>query len=665
MSAYKVFKDRSLPAVDAAWLNDVSNLVYKLLGSNSPNYNPPQTVNDVLAALGLSGAGPINVQVTEGVATAGQTVITVPAYVQGINAITVYINGVKLSKAQGDYTESTPTSVTISNPMSSGDEFCVVSISANAIGTASAANITYQNSNVKDALDAINLPDYAALQAYTGSARSVYITGYLTSAAPSGIAGPFTRDDSDTTTASNGGTVIVDALGRRWKRQYSGPVNVQWFGAVGGGVVDDLAAIQAAINAGQSVYFPAEQYRITAPIKWQNQWLVGAVDNGQLSTARNQTMILPSGNFPAFVYFHPNGFNSQGGGIKNFNIYYSGTAPTTPNNAIGIQVPAAGSSGYPAYHTFENITVQGATWAISDNSGSWMGRWKNINSQNNFAGFQKIGGTTHVLESCYHRGGYDSFYFENVLGVTVLGGAGDLCSSAKTGHQPIYVANSQVSFIGCDFEANILTGDYTWNYLFTGDKTLVSFTSCAFLAPDIKATTTEQYLIKADNNAKVIFNTCDFSTPTFTGSGGLFSYSLALNNANIEFNSCLLPAVTGGAPSSAFSSLASSGSVSYKNSTASYPWGGNSRKIDQSLRGSAGTTFGLINNNTAASVNVTVSGAVLGDYAEAALSIAIPLGMVVSAKVTAVDTVNVALFNFTGSTQTIPAATINVKVVKE
>ena len=510
-----------------------------------------------------------------------------------------------------------------------------------------------RNSNVE-----VQVTDYASLRAYSGNATIIQVM-------KNGIAGWFSYDSTDTTSTDNGGTIIVSTNGKRWKRQYSESVNVQWFGAVGGGVVDDLAAIQAAINASQDVYFPDEQYRITGPIKWQNQWLVGAVDNGQLSTARNQTMILPSGNFPAFVYFHPNGFNSQGGGIKNFNIYYSGTAPTTPNNAIGIQIPATGSSGYPAFHTFENITVQGATWAISDNSGSWMGRWKNINSQNNFAGFQKIGGTTHVLESCYHRGGYAGFYFANVLGVTVLGGASDLCSSTKVGYQPVYVANSQVAFIGCDFEANILTGDYAWNYLFTGAKTLVTFNSCAFLAPDIRATATEQYLIKADNSAKVVFNTCDFSTPTFTGSGGLFSYALALNNANIEFGSCILPAVTGGTPSATYSSLASSGSVSYKNSTSSYAWGGDSRKIDQSLRGSAATTFGTINNSTAASVNITVEGAMLGDYAEAALSIAIPIGMVVSAKVTATGTVNVALFNFTGSTQTISAASINVKVVRQ
>jgi hypothetical protein len=54
--------------------------------------------------------------------------------------------------------------------------------------------------------------------------------------------GTFRYDASDTTTADNGGTVIVDAAGRRWKRQYQGPFEVAWFG-------NDASAWTAAIAA--------------------------------------------------------------------------------------------------------------------------------------------------------------------------------------------------------------------------------------------------------------------------------------------------------------------------------------------------------------------------------------------------------------------------------
>ncbi|MDX7875425.1 hypothetical protein [Aeromonas veronii] len=43
--------------------------------------------------------------------------------------------------------------------------------------------------------------------------------------------GNFFLDPTDTSSADDDGIVIVDALGRRWKRQYSGAVNVRWFGA--------------------------------------------------------------------------------------------------------------------------------------------------------------------------------------------------------------------------------------------------------------------------------------------------------------------------------------------------------------------------------------------------------------------------------------------------
>lgn len=86
---------------------------------------------------------------------------------------------------------------------------------------------------VEKSLDSLHLVDYTALRAYADNQKSVYVTGYLASATPSGIAGMFVRDDSDTTSTDNGGTVIVASNGKRWKRSFSGSVNVKWFGALG------------------------------------------------------------------------------------------------------------------------------------------------------------------------------------------------------------------------------------------------------------------------------------------------------------------------------------------------------------------------------------------------------------------------------------------------
>lgn len=121
--------------------------------------------------------------------------------------------------------------------------------------------------------DALSLATYAALRAYTGSHKTAYVSGYLASASPSGIAGYFTRDDSDTTSADNAGTIIVDSSNRRWKRAFTGGVNVQWFGAVADGAdsgtafsgTDNTAAFQAALNYAStnrlSVFIPDGKYR--------------------------------------------------------------------------------------------------------------------------------------------------------------------------------------------------------------------------------------------------------------------------------------------------------------------------------------------------------------------------------------------------------------------
>jgi hypothetical protein len=84
--------------------------------------------------------------------------------------------------------------------------------------------------------DAIRLESYIAMRVYSGNAVAIDIT-------TPGIAGRFYRDEGDVSSADNGGTVIVDSLGRRWKRLFGRTFNPAWFGAIGDGVADDKQAI--------------------------------------------------------------------------------------------------------------------------------------------------------------------------------------------------------------------------------------------------------------------------------------------------------------------------------------------------------------------------------------------------------------------------------------
>lgn len=160
----------------------------------------------------------------------------------------------------------------------------------------SAATAQAAATQAQTAIPPVQVVDYAALWAYTGTGTRIDVTAYLVTAAPSGIYGPFTRDDSDTTSGAyvtgsisgttltvsavtngavavgmavrgagvasgtyitalgtgtggvgtysvgisqtvastaiscdNGGTYVVDKLGRRWKRAASGSLLLDWF----------------------------------------------------------------------------------------------------------------------------------------------------------------------------------------------------------------------------------------------------------------------------------------------------------------------------------------------------------------------------------------------------------------------------------------------------
>lgn len=103
----------------------------------------------------------------------------------------------------------------------------------------------------------LQLADYAALRAYNGTKKRVYITGALGSTKPAGIAGVFQHDATDTSSSDNGGTVIVGVDGRRWKRDFSGSIRFEWFSA-DGTRAGDSAALKAAIAAADPAWAPVE-----------------------------------------------------------------------------------------------------------------------------------------------------------------------------------------------------------------------------------------------------------------------------------------------------------------------------------------------------------------------------------------------------------------------
>lgn len=132
--------------------------------------------------------------------------------------------------------------------------------------------------------DVIRMENYAAMRVYSGKYKFIDIVSQ-------GIAGRFYLDDADNVTADNGGTVIVDASGRRWKRVYSGLASVSWFGAKFDGSNETTIAA-ACLAATGTLYLSAGKRLVCKNLEMQNGYSIdargslalpaGCVDNDRL-----------------------------------------------------------------------------------------------------------------------------------------------------------------------------------------------------------------------------------------------------------------------------------------------------------------------------------------------------------------------------------------------
>lgn len=162
-------------------------------------------------------------------ATAGQTVITTPSYTQGNNTIQVYVNGFKVISGT-DYTETSTTSITFTSGLTLGDEVEIIIAQPFSVGITSS--------------DAVN-----------------YLPG--------------------------GTGAIATTIQAKLREQ----VSVKDFGAVGNGIANDTAAIQAAINyagnkLGGTVFLPAGSYKLTSTLSclFPNVLLEGEGSSGNHNT---------------------------------------------------------------------------------------------------------------------------------------------------------------------------------------------------------------------------------------------------------------------------------------------------------------------------------------------------------------------------------------------
>lgn len=141
------------------------------------------------------------------------------------------------------------------------------------------------NSNNSALITASGFLSIANLRSFSGAVplSMTLVASWHTGLAKGG--GLFRLDSADSTSLDNGGTVIVDAAGRRWKRQNLDKLTVFDFGAKGDwdgtNGTDDLNAFIAMGNATNQIVVPYARYKIAGTISLVSNQSITGIPSGQ------------------------------------------------------------------------------------------------------------------------------------------------------------------------------------------------------------------------------------------------------------------------------------------------------------------------------------------------------------------------------------------------
>jgi hypothetical protein len=474
---------------------------------------------DVLIATwdGLSGINSnfiaYTAQEETATATAGQTVFTTTiTYIPATNNLAVYVNGSN-QIVNVNYTETDGNTVTFLTGLNVGD---VVKFStASPVAT--------------NAVDASNV-------AYTPAGATAVTTDVQTKLRES--------------------------------------VSVEDFGAVGDGVTDDTAAIQAALDTGKDVIFTSDSYLISASLVVASQKITG---QGSYQN-RPQSQIKPNGNFPAFIN-DASLINTVI--ISGFFIYYGGSAPTVSSGndeKYGFKISGA---NWLEFSKISNCTVLGGWGAYYDNVGTYQTILEQVFSWNCRTGFTKAGGTTIEFNTCFAQGGQQHFNVTLCSNVTLINCAGD--QAAVTTASPNKSANyfsgiNCLQINGFTAESNTVTGDACafMNFQFV-DGTVNGVNS---YSNTISCTTGESvHFIYTANYARVTFGGITLGNQNpgstdpiiFSGAGGNCYALRADSLAQVVILTSRIQAPQGGTPTNRYAiaangTVGSEGSISYSQS---------------------------------------------------------------------------------------------------
>lgn len=229
--------------------------------------------------------------------------------------------------------------------------------------------------------------------------------------------------------------------------------NVLDYGAVGDGVADDTAAIQAAVDAASSIYFPDGTYLITAAIEIpNNRVLHGESRQGAIITRLDGTPQTIDGVVSGVPILYIGGTWVD---IENLTL----TGIVTDTTAVRFS-----NLGANSHINFTHVDINYCYYAFVETQGFFMTSFNNINVaqvENAFTFNSNNGKTSITMNNCYASSCGQAYEFVNTV-YSVLnacgcdysnhptqGGYGDPATAKGVYH--FFICNMTIN--GCGAEA--------------------------------------------------------------------------------------------------------------------------------------------------------------------------------------------------------------------
>lgn len=409
-------------------------------------------------------------------------------------------------------------------------------------------------------------------------------------------------------------------------------VSVKDFGAVGDGVADDTAAIQAARDylAAQTdppkLVFPAGIYKYSVSPNW-------AIENIEVE-AQGEVRLQYTGTGNAVIFdAGPNAgdlcYNVNFGSPNRFHV----DAPTTALNGVyvrsvhhsklGFNVHGAGSTSAGLRVEFAVVTQFDVV--VSANEGGWYSVVKPAVGYFLTQRLPAIGLLpAETCSYCYFpnpivEGPTIGIYLDKTLGNLFVGGTSEGCSDYG-----VYAAPTAQwdRFYGTDFEVNGLADIYCFGLG-------LEFNNCdSYTIANFASGANRCRLIGGEYDS-ILFDTG----------------SISCSAANLVYNRFTAAGtITDAGIASEWFNVRDRGGRMYLTTATSY-------------------TPGTIAAGTSGVATVTVPGAKLGDFALASFGLSVS-GFILNANVTAADTVLVSFTNISGTSQTLADAVLRVRLLR-